>query len=446
MALPATVSTQQPVEMQTLTQQPLVQDGQARDLRFMGHAPTMTGSLPVVDPNAAQLISENGDREARSRVLIVSLVLAVYVVVGALTNYALDIAAFEEVMNSFHNILNLHGETPPVALIVINGIPKLTISIGMSLLVPLCGYLGVKQNQQGMMGCFCCCNLLSCCCGLIGLLIMVTLMGASVVMAPGLEVWMERCDPMHCAPQGLNMTQKSHVVDCLAAGYWEEYKPRFTNHGHWYPHDCPKVFLSCKSWGSEGREAEPWNKHQIRSPKFPGGGGGWNPELPLPPRRLAWKQDLRREVLARQKSERYSRHQDELPMPKDPTNDCWPNEGLEKFHEARKLAPELLPKFIGLLFVRVALTVPVMVIGLLGFCWGKDMWTRLGQGYSHVTVQPALGYSTAPPPNEVQLTQHLMQNTPLATQQQQQQQQVSLPVVTGVTVQPSQEQHSALAA
>lgn len=280
---------------------------------------------------------------------------------------------------------------------------------------------------------------------------MVTLMGASVVMAPSLEVWMERCDPMHCAPQGLNMTEKSHVVDCLAAGYWEDYKPRFTNHGHWYPHDCPKVFLSCKSWGPEDHEVEPWNKHEIRSPKFRGGRGGWNPELPL--RRLAWKQELRREALARQRSERHGPHHDVRPMPKDPTNDCWPNEGLEKFHEARKLAPELLPKFIVFLFVRVALTVPVLVIGLLGFCWGKDMWTRLGQGYSHVTVQPALGYSTAPPPNEVQLTQHLMQNAPLATRQQQQeqqqlQQQISLPVVTGtaVPVQPSQEHQSPLAA
>jgi len=174
---------------------------------------------------------------------------------------------------------------------------------------------------------------------------------------------------------------------------------------------------------------------------FEGGAGGWNPEVI--DRRLAWRQELRRDALARQQAGRYGPHQDMQPMPKDPTKDCRPNEGVEKFHQARRLAPELLPKFVVFLLVRVVLTVPVMVLGLLGFCWGKDMWTRLGQGYSYVTAQPALGYSTAPPSNEVQLTQHLMQNTPLASLQQQQ---VSQPVVTGVLVQPSQEQNSTLAA
>jgi len=446
MALPAAApnipevvaATGPPVEeMQTLEQPALVQDGEARELRFMGPA--------AADPSSSQTISDRAaheaDHEARTRVLKVSLFLAIYVVVGALIHYALDIAVFEEVMHSFHR--KVYGETPNLALIVINGIPKLTFSIGVSLLVPLCGYLGIKQNEQGLLGCFCCCNLCSFFGGLVGLVTLVILMVGAMVAAPGLEIWMERCDPMHCAPEGLNVTQRSHVVDCLAAGYWEEYKPRFTNHGHWYPHDCPKAFLTCKSWeNSKGLEVQLGQEpHRMASPMFRGGAGGWDPEAP--DRRLAWRHQLRQDALARQQSLQsdlyHGRHEEPLPMPKDPTEDCRPNEGVENFHQARGLLPELLPKFVGYLFLRVVLAVPLTVLGLFGFLAGKDMWTRLGQGYSQVTVQPALGHLAAPPSNEVQLAQHLMQSTPLAPHQQQQapQQGTSQTVVTGTPVQPA---------
>lgn len=79
------------------------------------------------------------------------------------------------------------------------------------------------------------------------------------------------------------------------------------------------------------------------------------------------------------------------PQPMDPLVSCKVQErGMKVIHQARLLVPELIPKLAVFMFVKLLLLIPVILLGVLGFCWGKDLFARLGQGYGTLgaTQQP----------------------------------------------------------
>jgi len=336
------------------------------------------------------------------------VLIAVYVVVGAVLQWAFDVAAFEDALEKIRSVTHLRAGDAAVAAVALHAIPQVGMAITIGLLVPLCGYLGVKQNHPWLMGCFCSCNALHCCCGIMSLLCLAGLVFGTTVAAPGVQAFLEMCDPVMCAPDGLNRTAQDHVVDCLAAGTWQEYKPHFPD-GPRYPSKCPKIFLTCHDAPEEPAIVSfkhAWGKAEIESKGTADGHAA-------PARSLSIRRQVP-QVMEPHFRGRRPMLQTPPPEPSDPIVECKPAEVVEKFHQARLLVPALIPKLVAFLFMKMVLTIPVIVLGCLGFCWGKDLWQRLCEGYSQLAgppvalqagvpvvtaqavLQPAQGHAAAP--------------------------------------------------
>merc|ERR1719215_1256445 len=94
------------------------------------------------------------------------------------------------------------------------------------------------------------------------------------------------------------------------------------------------------------------------------------------------------------------------PMPKDPIKECRvASQGVRQFHQIRLLAPQLLPQLEIFSLLRMVLLLPLVFLGCLGFCWGKDLYERMNEGYNsvgsiqqahpQVMLNPPLGISAA---------------------------------------------------
>lgn len=73
------------------------------------------------------------------------------------------------------------------------------------------------------------------------------------------------------------------------------------------------------------------------------------------------------------------------PMPRDPIASCKPDrKGMKVIHQASLLLPELMPKLLTFMAVKLLLVVPVIILSCLGFWWGSDLYGKLGQGYGQL--------------------------------------------------------------
>lgn len=385
----------------------------------MSVLPQMPGmapaALPTVDLEAAQ------DQRIRRRVVCISAIISVYVVINAVLSYVFDAAtiqdAFEQIREVTHTKVG-----PTLTRWLVNAIPSIGTSITIGLLVPLCGYLGVKQNQVSLVGCFCGCNFLHCCCGMLSVVGMSFFMLGVQTMAPGIERHMETCDPMQCVPPHKeNQTNEVIITDCLAAGTWEDYRPHF---GNAYPMGCPKIYLRC---GHERQEQEAEDASWYDSPEStrvnadnqfddmdpPSVGAPTGPldryrrlrgavaKSSLVRRlRFAWaaRGDAARHANQHfspwSKASTYHDGSREYrvgppPRPHNVLAECAPAYiSMRRFHQVRILIPKLLPQLSLFIFVRIVLSLPIIALGCFGFWWGKDLWHRLHQGYTQVSSRP----------------------------------------------------------
>ncbi|CAE8633552.1 unnamed protein product [Polarella glacialis] len=228
------------IARQAVMQQQMLQP-EARDVQFLPHQ-------HLAAPSDSQRATEEGDRqdgELRRKVVFLSALIAVYCVINALVQYAFDASAIEDALAQIRAVTNFKGG-PTLASLLMKSIPSVTASIAFGLLVPLCGYIGAQQNHQGMIGCFCGVNACHCCCGLMTLVSMILFLVMLSLATPGIETYLEKCDPVQCASISSNLSpqeSQNKVVDCLAAGTWEGYQKRYD--GPSYPSYCPKIMLKC---------------------------------------------------------------------------------------------------------------------------------------------------------------------------------------------------------
>jgi len=417
---------------------------QARELQ-----PSLPVPLAATPPLETQ---SESDRRMRCRVVWISCLIAVYVIVNALLRCMFDLAAVEDMLAKVREVTHFDGG-PTAMSMVFQTAPSVISSIGIGLLVPLCGYLGVKQNQKWLMCAFCGCNAFYCCTAILGMIGLGCFLVMIQAMAPSVELFLERCDPMQCQH---NMLYKgggntsAHMVDCLASGVWKDYKTHFDDTMR-FPRNCPPMFLKCDNfnlqknlqnmYGDEAEESEmvaPRTESEMGhdAPVAMGDYGGFlSNEVPSSTRGYASESGLHDSL--RRLSSTFSKQHEKNeqwkqmlhgegsafvppPMPKDPINECSPAKTVTQFHEVRILVPELLPKLKLFMLVKALLLIPVFIFGCLGFCWGKDLWSRLSDGYNpvdsqtrpQVMLQPALGQSGAPGSTQMQMAQPLMLNMP----------------------------------
>jgi hypothetical protein len=309
-------------------------------------------------------------------------------------------------------------------------------------------------------------------------------------LAPQVELFMEKCDPtLQCQDKMHNSTDQAHLVDCLAAGMWKEYQPHYAVA---LSSKCPPTFLKCDSFENDDvlfaagllppnekaglaedgpqdadsfdslRSGQEGDYDDADAPVRAAGMGDYGTfltsEVPSRTRYASSSRssgshgelrrlvqhftDIRRlrfsfgqpheehgKFLALGKRrDREEMHYAVPPMPKDPIAECQPAETVEQFHQVRLLVPVLLPQLKLYLLVRGVLLLPVAILGCFGFCWGKDLFTRLNDGYNpigtsnvnprpQVMLNPALGVSASGPASiagstQISMAQPLILNAP----------------------------------
>jgi hypothetical protein len=444
------------ISLQPPQDQMLANHGQqARELHQL-HA-----GLPALVASAPPVQSEgDNDRQIRWKVVCISAVLAVCLVIQALLQYIFDMVAMQDALEQVREVTHMRGGPSAVAMLL-NAVPSVFMSVSIGLLVPLCGYLGVKQANKWLMGCFCGCNAFHCCTGIISMVTLLIISLTIQAVTPQVELFLAKCDPMQCSNMA-NTTDQAHFIDCLASGEWKEYKPRFS--GPRFSSECPPIFMHCDNQPDFSLEAHSHKATGSRIGGFPvrappqqvqppdtfadadapvraAGMGDYgaflSSEVPMSTRQASGPhQGLRRLRFAWHKKETHPMvgffkggHAPDFntpPMPKDPIAECQLNQQVvDRFHQIRLLAPELLPKLELFLLLRVALMLPVVILGCLGFCWGKDLWSSLNAGYNPVSrsqemrpqvmLNPALGISASAPMDQntqISMSQPLILSAP----------------------------------
>lgn len=446
---------------------------EGREIRLLNNEIGAQAQLPpnVVITEAVSA-EEASKGEMKRRVLFLPVILAVYVVVNALVQYVFDAAAIESALEQISMVTDVKG-APSLAKLLLRTIPTLAFTIFLGLLVPLCGYLGAKQNSQGLVGCFCGCNFIHCSCSicaLIGSIIVLFMLSAA---EPGIEAYLERCDPTLCTqwPDSFSKdVKRQRTVDCFAAGIWpDQYHQVFE--GPSYPVICPKVMLKCSdSNPAPPPTYQPWLRghhgHHNRGAPHDGWGGDVEPPFAEPFGALAttsfeptflpsagfpdilgladpeeavepesreaavpmempakgpfWRRLEMSHPREWKKKWDLPRMDDddmadmgdimkEAPMPPDPLATCEPDyKGIKLLHQAGILVPNLVPKLVMLMAVKCLLLVPVILFGCLGFWWGRELWSKLGQGYGHLpdaTLPPSVMSAEMAMPQVVQPAQ-----------------------------------------
>mmetsp|Transcript_81267 Transcript_81267/g.188779 ORF Transcript_81267/g.188779 Transcript_81267/m.188779 type:complete len:499 (+) Transcript_81267:61-1557(+) len=450
------------VELRALAVQPGQQARQLQVLQPAGTVAQAPALQPPADPDAQ-------DRLVKRRVLFVSVAIAVWVVFGSFLDCAFDTAAIEDAFAKIQSVTQMNAGSHRMAAFVMSRWREVVWSIAFNLLVPLCGYLGVKRNEQCLLGWFCGCNALHCCCAIWFLVSLMCFLFGLSAATPEIFNYLDTCDPMQCAPRGFNHTARDHLVDCLAANTWKDYQPRFGKVSE-FPEMCPKIFLQCKTGSEVPRD--PWAMDQGHEPPlldgFEGVDGVASKDMELHHENpfvegiaegmtegmakgmavggptgvgggtasgfLGRKLSIRREAFLSESpgapveaAHRFRRrHHHEWPVPpkpEDPLTQCKPAETVEFFHQTRILAPQLLTKLVLFLAMKLVLLIPVILLGCFGFCWGMELWARLGQGYAQlqgpppgapveVPLQPLVAIAVPQQASEADLAQPLMLNAP----------------------------------
>jgi len=380
------------------------QPGQVRQVQMMHPAQVVShqSAFPVAPMAELGGSQQPQLRRIQKRVLCVSLVMAMYIILHFVVQYVFEVAEIQEGMRDVQAVTGSLGHAELRLLpVLLSGIPVAVVVIMVGLLVPLCGYFGARQNHRSLLCCFWSCNALGGCCSCLslvsGMMILFLLQG----LAPTVETFLRNCDPkVHCTSSVRGFPDQTVMVDCLAANTWQEYKPLFVRHLKRMPPECRKIspaFLKCeydhieetstsdysnyyttRPWDSESYATRSWDSESYTT-------RSWK-STTYPPRKLSpWESSHDKGVITRgiltTPFEEEPHHHREPRMPEDPMKHCTPNARFaNNFHAANILAPDVYSRLLLVIVLKWMLTVPVLILSCLGFCWGKDLYDHVGYG------------------------------------------------------------------
>lgn len=188
-------------------------------------------------------------RKLRRKVMYVSAATAVCIVISSMMNYLFQLDGQLEVMKIMQEADNkpVDQQMHVFAKIFIAGLPGLFIALTMGMCVPACGYFGAKNLNPHMLGCFSCQNFCAAMTMLAGSVMMVWAMASFI---PGVDHWVQRCDPAAvccdvlldsnllmgttriCDAEGLPLaSHKATYLDCILGGH-PDYTPKFPDAPH----------------------------------------------------------------------------------------------------------------------------------------------------------------------------------------------------------------------
>mmetsp|Transcript_10417 Transcript_10417/g.27790 ORF Transcript_10417/g.27790 Transcript_10417/m.27790 type:complete len:475 (-) Transcript_10417:237-1661(-) len=381
-------------------------------------------------PSGANLTQSEQDhfRQVQRKVMYVASALGAMVIAQHIIGFAFNMAEMEAAINEIHEVapkdLNLHW-LPRAGSLIMGGVPNMMVGILGALIVPLCGYIGARQSNSKLMCCFSGCNFLG---GCMGILSMLCLTGGLLVLSgaePAVADFLAMCDPTRCT-HAVPMLDRNQTIDCLAApapGYVTKYSGVPHLHAR-----CPPIFLTCAIDPAWTRFCH--SRYDAWSCKSsPGSKCIWLEESCIPNDQSAIAEKLLREhpykhgrylmaapVLRSWQEAAYQQQaaagpmmmpadgrqrfpsaalsvgHNPLELPEDPQASCNVDEKrLEGFAAIRKLAPRLLPMLTAVVLVKLLLAVPTVILGCIGFCWGKDLYNKLSSGYATINAPTYVG-------------------------------------------------------
>jgi len=393
-----------PVAVQEM--QPMVarQTGQARQVQLVHTGlPQLAVSHGEASPNDSAL------SRIRRRVVWVSVIMACFIAFRIVSERIMAVNQIYNVLDAIQIVVpDAFKEKPPMLSVLISGIPGVSFAVLCGMCVPLCGYFGAKQNRTNCLGCFWGCNA----CG--GCVLCFSIVGGLIFLVgihravPVLEEYIETCDPIVHCPLGAPHGNDRALVDCLLATTWKQYHSPMA--GSPLNPQCSKVsrwFLSCGADLAESSRPTMPNIKVVDSFRAQAPTDRFN-------RNGAFTRSLReREIpaLRSPKGKPDLLHLGPTPdkMPANPLEECIPNKKtIRGFHAAKLLIPKIMPKFDIMLVYGLLMEFVMMLLSCLAFCWGKDLYYRVQQGYQSIGGAPALGSNAAV--SEEMMAQPLMMN------------------------------------
>lgn len=391
-------------------------------------------------------------RQMKRKVAYLAIALASAVVFQQFIVYMFNIAETEAAITEIKEELPKDLDTtwlPNLCGIIVGSFPKMVFSVLLSLSVPLCGYLGVKQSSPTFMRCFCCCNFFGSCMTILSMVVCCMMLMFVNGAEPELLHWFQECDPAMCmtGPAGVPYS-RNQTIDCLAAPA-PGYTPKYEGVLH-LPQMCPPLFLTCKvdpEWqrlcsshfDQYGCRSVPNDKcvwMEIREGAcVPNDGSAIVNEVvdaaftksdtDFERRLSASTRDFmaqdgsraygssgygRSSVYQRPARSPWGTHKAEhnpLELPKDPQAKCEvDNKRVETFEAIKKLIPKLSPMLVAVIMVRLVLAVPVTILGCFGFIWGKDLYDKLNAGYASIAAPAYVGQPMFVQPQQQHIPGH----------------------------------------
>jgi len=333
-------------------------------------------------------------QQMKRRVIYLAIAMAALAVIHHIVEYIAGVAeiesAFDEIRKVAPASMQKHlKHLPGSASMFASGLHKVVVAVVVSLVVPFCGYFGAKQHDSRLMCAFCGCNACFACCATMTVLFSAGGLAVINEAEPRLEWWLQQCDPSLCS----NLAGANQTIDCLA-GLGRT--PRYLDIPH-LKEDCPQAFLECP--------------HSMDDAcMYP------HDEVCSDPQRRIFCDQFRHHHMDCGFSGRCV--PTDVPieggcapvgLPTEPSAaTCKVNhDEIDTFQAIIKLLPVVAPKFSALLAVKLCLTIPAVILGCLGFCWGWALYDRLNAGYAHV-AEP--GFRTQATPAQPQTMQpHAMQ-------------------------------------
>mmetsp|Transcript_105440 Transcript_105440/g.263970 ORF Transcript_105440/g.263970 Transcript_105440/m.263970 type:complete len:441 (+) Transcript_105440:92-1414(+) len=370
---------------------------------LVGRAVATDATAPATGVTQAATGADIYFQQLKRRVIYLAIAMAALAVIHHLVEYIAGVAEIESVFDEVRKVApeSMHKHLkhlPGSGAMFASGFHKVVVAVVVSLIVPFCGYFGAKQHNPGLMCAFCGCNACFACCATMTVLISgfgLTLIHES---EPRLERWLQQCDPSLC----LGLSGANQTIDCLA-GLGRT--PLYLDIPHMKA-SCPQAFLDCPNSlddpcmyyhgmpCTDQQRTMYCNKWQHNRAECGFSGRCMPTEDACLP----------------------------IGLPTEPsTATCTVNhDQIDTFHAVIELLPVVAPKFAALLAVKMFLTIPAVILGCLGFCWGWALHDRLSAGYAYV-AEPGLRTQ------EMQVQPHMMQ--PQVTQPQAVQLQPPTPVL-----------------
>jgi len=294
-------------------------------------------------------------RTVSQKVLRWSMYLAGITVLFNLLEYSFGMQEVAESLEEISKVVP-DAHLPDISQIIVTQIPSLIFGFFVAMIIPLCGYIGAKSQNQSLVCLFCGCNFCGAFFMILNIFFCVAFLMVMSAAAPEIEKGLMRCDPTVCTDRYTG----DELIECLATAMPGLEPPKIPDIH--LERGCPP-FLKCQKPTTDLGEGRHWLPKFMKHDNHP------PPSMPAQNGFPAW-------ALPHDHT-----HID--PVAKlNPIGHCSPNtEWIAAFHNAVQLFPTLLPKVEQMVTLKIVITIITAFVTCFAACYGYSLHSKLSAGF-----------------------------------------------------------------